>query len=239
MGNASINHYAGIEIGPDSIEVKFLLDFAEIPSARELEDVDPDRDDRVSPEEREAYLDAKTADVLPRLRLEVNGRALELRSEWRTVSFPPGESGFSTVRVAWRLRSALPGDVGERNFLLWNDSCHEGFDGWKEIRFGGAGGIGIGKTSLREAPASRELSDYPEAYLDRPPQDTKAWCQFGPESIMARSRASTSVPPNGPSMPRPPDRPALRHAAAVALGLLGIALAWGAIRFLRRRTARE
>ena len=32
MGMVSINHYAGIELQPDSVQVKYLLDFAEIPS---------------------------------------------------------------------------------------------------------------------------------------------------------------------------------------------------------------
>jgi hypothetical protein len=236
MGNVSISHYAGIEIRPDSIEVKFLLDFAEVPSARELEDVDPDRDDRVTPQERDAYLDAKTAEVVPRLRLEVNGRPLALRPAWRNLSFPPGESGLSTVRVAWRLRADPPGNIGERNFLLWNDSNYEGFGGWKEIRFFGAGGVGIGKTSLREAPASGELADYPEAYLERPPQDTKAWCQFGPEEIMARSRAPAAAPANG-ALPAAAPRPGtLRTRAAAGIAILGIALVAGALRLRKRRS---
>jgi hypothetical protein len=235
MGNVSISHYAGIEIRPDSIEVKFLLDFAEIPSASELESVDPDRDDRVTPEEREAYLDAKTREVLPRLRLEVNGRPLELRPEWRSVTFPQGEGGLSTVRVAWVLRADLPEGVGERNFLLWNDSNYEGFGGWKEIRLEGVGGVGVGKKSLRDAPSSSELSDYPEAWLQRPPEDTKAWCQFGPEEVMARSRDDPAATERSASPSPAPAAAPLRRPVAVGLAILGVALLLAALRFRRRR----
>jgi hypothetical protein len=98
MGNTSISHYAGIEALRDSVRVKYLLDFAEIPSFRELELVDPNRDDHVTPEEREAYLSLKTDEIVPRLRLTVNGRPAALRSRWNRVTFPAGEGGLSTVR---------------------------------------------------------------------------------------------------------------------------------------------
>jgi len=234
MGDLSISHYAGIEIGADAVDVKFLLDFAETPSVRELERVDPDRDDRVTPEERERYLEAKTAEILPLLRLEVNGRPLVLRSEWRSVSFPTGESGLSTVRVAWKLRADLPADVGDRNFLLWSDSCYDGTDGWKEIRFTGIEGRAVGKTSLREQPASDELATYPEEFLWRPPKDTKAWCQFGAPHLMTRASEASPSPAAEPSDPGPP--PAATGPRGVAVG--GAILALAVVLALAARRAR-
>jgi hypothetical protein len=235
MGNSSINHYAGLEIRPDVIEIKYLLDFAEIPSARELESVDPDRDDRVTPEEREAYLREKTAEVIPKLRLEVNGRPLALRLDQRHVSFPAGEAGLSTVRIAWRLHANLTENSSDRNFLLWNDSNYERYAGWKEIRLLGTEGVGIGKTSLRRAPSSGELSDYPEGVF-RPPNDTKAWCQFGPELEMTRTRAPTAPEP-GPG-PARAGRKGVR-LLAIVVGTLTVAVTLGVLRFRRRRASTE
>jgi ABC-type nickel/cobalt efflux system permease component RcnA len=195
MGNFSISHYAGIEIAPDSIRVKYLLDFAEIPAVRELELVDPDLDDRVTPEEREAYLKAKSEEILLGLRLVVDGRALPLSSEWARVSFPPGEGGLSTVRTAWLLSVPLDSSDGQPRFLVWNDSNYEDRVGWKEIRFSGLEGVGIGQTSLRWSPQSGELADYPEEYLSNPPVDTKAWCRFG--LGMERDDQASVTPPPG------------------------------------------
>jgi hypothetical protein len=236
MGNISISHYAGLEVRPAEVEIKFLLDFAEIPAARELERVDPDRDDLVTPAEREDYLEAKTAEVLPQLRLEVNGRPLPLRRETHHVSFPPGESGLSTVRVAWRFLAELPADVGERNFLLWNDATYETFDGWKEIRFSGVDGVGIGKTSLREQPTSGELTEYPEEYLLRPPRDTKAWCQFGPEEIMAASRQSAATTTSTAGAPTSePSRSTGPNVVVIVLSAIVV----GVLVALLRRTLRR
>lgn len=196
MGNFSISHYAGLEISPDSVRVKYLLDFAEIPSVRELELVDPDLDDLVTPGERQAYLEAKTAEVLANLRLEVNGSTLPIHSEWARVTFPPGEGGLSTVRIAWMLVSPLDSEPRpETSYLVWSDRNYEDRVGWKEIRIAGVDGIGIGKTSLRPSPTSGALSEYPEEYLWNPPQDTKAWCHFGPG--LERAADAAFEPPEG------------------------------------------
>lgn len=179
MGNISVSHYAGLEMNPEGVVVKFLLDFAEIPSVRELERVDPDSDEQVTPAERDAYLDARTREVLRQLRLAVNGERVPLVAEWSRVAFPPGEGGLSTVRIAWELRGTWPAPLLESNFLQWNDSNHAGAPGWKEIRFTAIDGLHVGSTSLRDNPASGELSEYPKEYLYNPPTDTKAWCHFG------------------------------------------------------------
>lgn len=195
MGNVSINHYAAIEVSPDSVLIKYLLDFAEIPSVRELERVDPDGDDRVTPEERDTYLAERTSEVLEKLALDVNGQEVPLRAAWSRVVFPPGEGGLSTVRIAWELRGAWEQPLLDSNFLKWSDRNHESASGWKEIRFSADGGLAVGSTSLRENPSSDGLTEYPKEYLYNPPTDTKAWCHFG-RGVSAASDAGFQ-PPGG------------------------------------------
>jgi nickel/cobalt transporter (NicO) family protein len=38
LGNFSISHYTGIQIAQDSIELRYVLDMAEIPAFQELQD---------------------------------------------------------------------------------------------------------------------------------------------------------------------------------------------------------
>jgi hypothetical protein len=179
MGNISVSHYAGIEIETDGVRVKYLLDFAEIPAVRELSLVDPDVDNRVTPAEREKYLTAKTQEILPNLHLEANGKALPLESIWSRVTFPPGEGGLSTVRVAWELHAAWTDSLIARNFLVWSDTNYEDRPGWKEIRISSAGDLAVAKTSLRLRPTSGELDAYPQEYLLNPPTDRRRACSSG------------------------------------------------------------
>ena len=37
MGNFSISHYAGIRVEPDYIELRYLIDMAEIPTFQEMQ----------------------------------------------------------------------------------------------------------------------------------------------------------------------------------------------------------
>lgn len=204
MGNVSVSHYAGIEVARDSVRVKYLLDFAEIPSFRELEQVDPNRDDRVTPEEREAYLARKTSEVLPRLRLVVNARPQALVSRWSRVTFPEGEGGLSTVRIAWELSAPWQEPLRDRNLLVWNDTNHEEAAGWKEIRLRGLDGLTFAKTSLRPQPTSTELEMYPQEQLYDPPTDTKAWGLFG-AGLTADAAGDFEIPAEF-DRPKPRDR---------------------------------
>ena len=38
MGNFSINHYAGIHVERDGVELRYIVDFAEIPTYQEIQD---------------------------------------------------------------------------------------------------------------------------------------------------------------------------------------------------------
>jgi ABC-type nickel/cobalt efflux system permease component RcnA len=223
MGNISTSHYAGLELQKAGVRVKYLLDFAEIPSFRELERVDPDRDDRVTPEEREAYLADKTREVLDGLRLSTNGRPLRLESTWSRVTFPPGEGGLSTVRVAWDLFARWPDALGDRNFLVWNDGNYDDRPGWKEIRITGLDGLNVARTSLRAQPASGELAEYPEEYLFNPPTDTKAWCLFG-EGLTEAEAAGFEPPDERSGAPRSRGLVGLLEAEQLSFGVVVVSL---------------
>jgi hypothetical protein len=179
LGLSSIDHFAELEIGPDRVRVRYLLDYAEFAAAPELDLIDANRDDEVAPEERESYLDAKTKRVVDHLRLEIDGADVPLTVSWRRIAFPPGEAGHSTVRLTWELLATGPVAAQDSHFLVWNDANHEAQEGWKEIRFRGTGGIGIGSTSLRWNGSLTEDGDYPPELLSNPLNDTKAWCRFG------------------------------------------------------------
>jgi hypothetical protein len=227
MGSTSIDHYAGLEIGADTLRVKYLLDFAEVASVRELDRVDPDMDSRVTPEERENYLTERTREVLDRLRLEVNGEQLPLESLWSRVVFLEGTSGGNTVRIAWELVAKTPAPLQESNFLRWNDRNHPEAPGWQEIRLSAKDGLGIGRSSLPDRPEPGELGDLPDEIPRDFPRETSAWCQFGPGLTPAAARAHR-LPDDVTTGPDPrKGRPDGRLLAVLgALGLVATGVVW-------------
>src|SRR5580704_16117906 len=132
MGNFSISHYAGIRIEPDFIELRYLIDMAEIPTFQEMQQagIRAERDDpRVI-----AFVAAKAAAFAQGLQVTLNGhpRPLEVVSE--DILFPPGAGNLPTMKFGFVYRAATR-DACEsaRCEFAFRDTNFPGRAGWKEI----------------------------------------------------------------------------------------------------------
>src|SRR5579862_1038127 len=105
MGNFSINHYAGISVEPGFIEVRYLIDMAEIPTYQEIQNTG------IVPREGDpglaAYLDRKAQILAEGLALQVNGQLLPLQPVSQDVIFPAGAGGLPTMKLGFVYRAAL------------------------------------------------------------------------------------------------------------------------------------
>src|ERR687888_2577721 len=97
LGNVSINHYSGIHITRNTVEVRYILDMAEIPTFQEIQEAsivpktgDPGLD---------SYLTRKAEVLRERLFLEINGGRLTLHPESKEIIFPPGSGGLPTMKI--------------------------------------------------------------------------------------------------------------------------------------------
>jgi hypothetical protein len=94
---------ARIAIDPDRVEIQLDLTPGVAVAGAVIADIDRDRDGRLSPDEKRAYVQQ----VLSGIALELDGHALRL--EPATLSFPDVDamrSGEDTIRL--QLRAALP-----------------------------------------------------------------------------------------------------------------------------------
>jgi len=81
MGNFSINQYSALTIGQDRVEIRFVLDMAEIPTFQELGSIRPDHSTDLTADQRTAYINSKVADISRNLSLTLNGNPLVLNAE--------------------------------------------------------------------------------------------------------------------------------------------------------------
>ncbi len=134
LGMSSINRYAGVRLHAEHLELDYLLDYAELPAWREIETLDTDHDERVTPAERDRYLDQVAAQVLASLTLVVDGVAVTPTVAARSLDAPPGQNGLSTLRIALELRAPLPPIAGVRNTnVRIHDDLYARRDGWREL----------------------------------------------------------------------------------------------------------
>jgi ABC-type nickel/cobalt efflux system permease component RcnA len=191
MGNFSINHYSKIGVGENSLNLRYIIDMAEIPTFGEMGDVDTNGDMSTSPEEEENYLSRKAEEFQKGLSVELNERPIELIPRSSDMVFIPGAGGLPTIRITIEYVAGLrEEDLAVLNTVFYRDDNYKGRAGWKEIVVLGQTGVSIANSSAGSSDISRELSSYPTDALSSLPQDVQARFSFSmrPDSTAIGSK---------------------------------------------------
>jgi nickel/cobalt transporter (NicO) family protein len=221
LGNFSVNHLTVVRASSDRVDVRYVLDQAEIPTFRER---------GLAPA---SVLERKRAEVARGVTLTVGGRhvALTLHPGGR-LSFPSGAGGLRTTRVELLLsaRVATRGDVVVR------DATFAGRVGWRAVLAEPGRGTAV-RSDVTSADPTRRLHVYPTALLASPANRTVAHLRVSPGSGTV-----TAPRGDGGASTTTTDRGAgdgfgsvFERAAAgqgVLLVLLLAAFGWGAVHAL-------
>ncbi len=179
MGSFSINHYAHITVSPDSVTLRYLVDYAEISALPLLKQLDADGDRRVLPGEEEAFLDSLIPALRENLRLAVNGVPLRLVERFRNASVFEGQGGMNTLAVGIDWSAPLGDSVHTRLFRGdYTDGNYPDRFGWKEIRID-AEGTALLRCDIDPLDPTEGLTLYPEEYISDPPAELEAHFFFG------------------------------------------------------------
>jgi ABC-type nickel/cobalt efflux system permease component RcnA len=172
MGNFSVNHYAKITIGQGSVEIRYLLDMAEIPTFQEIRQLDiPPTADAPS-----AYVARQERRLKEGISLESDGESVRLDTVSRQAAFAGGAGGLPTMKIAFVFRGKLDAIAGAHK-LSYFDNNFSGRAGWKEIVVLGEG-VAILDSSAPGTDRSQELTDYSTDVLNSPPQQLSALVGF-------------------------------------------------------------
>jgi ABC-type nickel/cobalt efflux system permease component RcnA len=177
LGNFSISHYTSIRVERDAVELRYVLDLAEIPTFQEIQatGIVPAEGHPSLP----AYLARQTAVLQAGLGLEVDGQRLPLQGVSSEILFPPGAGGLPTLKLGLWYRvplAPLPAAVGHQ--LSYWDNNFPGRAGWQEIIAVAGSGVTIVQSTVPATDRSRALTDYPTDLLNSPPQVREARVVF-------------------------------------------------------------
>ncbi len=167
LGNFTINHYAGIVVGPSEVRLDVVIDQAEIPAFEERLRIDADGDGEVSDAEAAAAREPECRDLASSLDLTVDGEVARLDGSAAGLSFPPGAGGLSTMRLVCGFVAPIDGGLGSGRAIAFADRSHAGRVGWREIVVTGDGATIVGSGLLSTSPSGR-LTAYPEDRLASP-----------------------------------------------------------------------
>ena len=193
LGNFSISQYSALRIGGNEIELRYLIDMAEIPTFQEIQE------NGIVPKTGDSglntYLQRKAELLRDGLVLEVNGKRLELRTQSRDIIFPPGAGGLPTLKIGISYKAKLTGDSKSPEHLLtYRDGNFSGRAGWKEIIAVAAPGAGILNSSVPEVDRSSQLNDYPTDLLNSPAQVLEAQVTFTAAAVPVSVASTEGLP---------------------------------------------
>src|SRR5882672_8097837 len=194
LGNFSINHYAGLRIGQEGLELRYLIDMAEIPTFLAIQEngMVP----AVGHPSVRAYLDRQTAVLQAGLRVEVNGQRLSLQGVSSEVVFTPGAGELPTLKFGIVYRAALEAPcLDVPCHLYYQDTNFPGRLGWQEVIAVAEPGITVLQSSVSAPDRSRALTDYPPELLRTPPKVLEAEVRFQRQRFPHVVAPTGAVPP--------------------------------------------
>jgi nickel/cobalt transporter (NicO) family protein len=152
LGNFSINHLDVVRVGAERVDVRYILDQAEIPTFQER---------GLAPAQ---VLARKRAVVGRGVSLTVGGRSVTLRlAPGGRVTFPQGQGGLRTTRV----ELALSARVRARGAVIVRDATYRGRVGWRAVVVRPASGTAVRSDVTSDDP-TRGLRVYPTALVSSP-----------------------------------------------------------------------
>jgi nickel/cobalt transporter (NicO) family protein len=165
LGNFTINQYSRIDVGTGTATLHYVLDLAELPTVADRALADPDGNGTISDAERDAYLDAKLAEIVPGLHLASGARELPLELRSHSLALVPGQAGLETTRIEAEFRAALPASSGALSFR--NDYAVDRL-GWREIVVTHGPDIAVDAADDLAPDLSDALRAYPDDLLSSP-----------------------------------------------------------------------
>ena len=198
MGNFSISHYTRLTAQRGWITLRYVLDFAEIPTVTEREAMGAQGNTPVSEQKIQAYLRSKAAALRDGLTMTVDGRTVPLVGTPAALQFRPGAGGLDTMRVSLDLTAPMPAD-GAAHQITYQDGNYAERTGWKEIVAIGSAGMRLTGSSAPDTDVSKELTVYPANPTLAPPQQTEATFTAVPG---VGGAAYSAVPAQRPTQPQ-------------------------------------
>jgi ABC-type nickel/cobalt efflux system permease component RcnA len=167
LGNFTVNQYSRLEVGRDSIQVRYIVDMAEIPAFQERQAIDVDGDGQVADAEQAAYLARQAPELLSGLHLVAGGAPANLRQVGQSLEFSAGQGGLQTLRLTLDLEAPIAGAQAPLAIEYTDDNFAERL-GWREIVVRPLDGVVLRDSTAPQTDQSDELRAYPDDMLSSP-----------------------------------------------------------------------
>ncbi|HEY3328534.1 MAG TPA: sulfite exporter TauE/SafE family protein [Capsulimonadaceae bacterium] len=190
MGNISINHYSRLTVSSGTVAIRYVLDYAEIPTVSERQAMGAAASGAVDGEALARYQKSAVPNLLANLSLTANGVPVALVERASDITFKPGAGALPTMRLVADFEGTLPSGAAK---LAYRDGNYATRVGWKEIVVAAGDGASVSNAAVLGRDASRELTVYPRDLLSATPQMTQVEFAVGPPGAVFPAAASVAA----------------------------------------------
>ena len=161
MGTFSVSVYSRLLVEQRQINVRWVLDMGELPSAAVVDLIDADANGQVSPAERHAYLATWVSSILDAIEVTLDGEPLRKRVDSHELALPGGEGGAPALRVVLDLTAELPVLTPGRAYdVRYEDSNYVEYPGWREVIVQAGDHVALVESSVPAQDQTDELRNY-------------------------------------------------------------------------------
>lgn len=177
LGNNTVNRQAWLHLTPTVLELRYLMDIAEIPTLVQTRNADTNQDGDTSDQEWNAHVSRWAEQLRVQLRLEMNGKPVSLKLDSQKYALELGDIALNTLRLEAWFSVALSGQE-QSVALRYEDASMPGQLGWKEIWLDAAPGLSIAGAERMRRDRSRGLTEYTLPQGQQPPDELGAEAAF-------------------------------------------------------------
>lgn len=179
LGNFTVNHYVRIAVGAQQVNLRYIVDMAEIPAYQELRAISAHSEASPTSVELTAYGAKEAVKYAEGLHLSIDGAHLPLRLSAYKISTPAGAGGLSTLRLECDYTATIEtGGAAAYHQLILTNRNHVDRSGWQEIVVTSTDGITIFNSTAFANGITDELKAYPEDLLQAPLNERRAELSF-------------------------------------------------------------
>jgi ABC-type nickel/cobalt efflux system permease component RcnA len=157
LGNFTVNHATAVLLDGDQLQVRHVVDYAEIPAFQEQQAMGGDG---------AAWLSRRAASVRDAVHVSVDGAGVALSVTDRSMAFLPGQAGLQTLRVEVLLTARV--SPGASHTVTVHDADDAGRIGWREVTVQASGDAAVQSSDVPSTSPSDLLRRYPQDRLTSP-----------------------------------------------------------------------
>lgn len=170
LGNFTSNTAVRLVVAPDGIDLRYVLDLAEIPTARFRQSADTDDSGTVGDDEATAMAARRCTDLLRGLDVTLDGTTVVADLGGADLAFPEGQAGLPTTRLTCDSRLAID-TIGTD--VTVDDTNVPDRIGWREVTAVGDR-VTLLASTVPEASDTNLLRRYPDSAQATPRHTTTA-----------------------------------------------------------------